>query len=307
MVWQLVLLVAFGLVLAGSASIVVKAATALARRYGITNYTFAFLLLGLLTSAPEAFVALQSALTGVPQLSMGNLIGGSILLLSLVMGASAVVLKKVTLDHGLQFHEVVLTSVVVGAPAVVLWDGRLTFFEGAALVAMYVLHAVVLNKEGHVKRLTRRAKHIVVSKQWILFLVGILGMVASSHVLVQTGLGVAVALGVPVFVFGLTFLSFGTNLPEFALAFGAVRERRRTVAFGDFLGSAAANTLILGVLGILSPFQVAASEKLRVSLILLTLTTGFFVWALSSRRDISRKEGIGLLFFYLVFVVSEFL
>ncbi|KKW32063.1 MAG: Na+/Ca+ antiporter, CaCA family, partial [Candidatus Uhrbacteria bacterium GW2011_GWA2_53_10] len=106
-------------------------------------------------------------------------------------------------------------------------------------------------------------------------------------------------------MFGLFFLSLGTNLPELALAFESIRHRRREIAFGDFLGSSAANTLILGLLGLVAPFGGAGNGRLFGALVLLGSVCVYFLWAISSGREISRKEGVGLLVFYLLFVAYE--
>src|SRR3989344_4371833 len=125
------LLIGFGFVLSGSASLVVRSASTLAYKMGITSYAVGFFLLGILTSTPEMFVALQSAIDDVPQLSMGNLLGGSILLLSFVIGLSSVLLGKVRLNHGFKFHEILVSSVVIASPVAFVWDGQLTRTEGA--------------------------------------------------------------------------------------------------------------------------------------------------------------------------------
>lgn len=305
--WEIGILLGFGLVLTGSAQLVVRSVVTLAQRLRIGNFTIAFLLLGILTSTPEMFVALQSGLDGVPQLSMGNLIGGSILLLSLVMGLSSIFMGKITLDHGLKFGEFVLTSAVVAAPAAVLWDGNVTRLDGVFLAGFYFLHTILINKEQHVlKHLERRSSKISDGGyQAIMLFVGFFGMVIASKYMVDAAQSIISAFHVPAFVFGLVLLSLGTNLPEFALAFEATIARRRTIAFGDFLGSAAANTLILGILAIVMPFTIAVGERLWFSLALLVIVSLFFIWALSSKREIDRREGIGLLFFYLMFLAFE--
>lgn len=309
LVWQAGLLLGFGLVLAGSAQMVVGAAATIASRLGLRSFTIAFLLLGVLTSTPEMFVALQSVIEEVPQLSMGNLLGGSILLLSLVMGVSSVLLGKITLNHDLTFGEIVLSSAVVAAPVAVLWDGRLSRLEGWFLVGVYVVHALLLNKEErivrHLEKHAKQAKNL--TTHLLQLTIGFVGMALSSRVMVQQAEAISARFLIPPFVFGLILLSLGTNLPEFALAFEAVVARRKIIAFGDFLGSAAANTLILGFLGIVSPFAVDGQGRLWFSLVLLGSVTAFFIWALSSRRDINRKEGLGLLLFYALFVVFELL
>lgn len=305
--WQIGMLIGFGLVLIGSAQLVVKSVATIAQKLNIANFTLSFLLLGIFTSTPEIFVAIQSGIDGVPQLSMGNLVGGSILLLSLVMGVSSIFLGKITLDHTFTLREIILSSAVVAAPALVLWDGTMTRLDGVFLTGLYIFHALLLNKKQHIlKHIERRVSKIRdAGYHKAMFFTGFLGMAIASTYMVDAAQSIMAFFHMPAFVFGLILLSFGTNLPEFALAFEAAIARRRTIAFGDLLGSAAANTLVLGLLAIVIPFSVGVRERLWFSLLLLAIVTMYFVWAISSKRDITRKEGFGLLLFYFMFLVFE--
>lgn len=301
------LLVGFGLILAASAKMVVRETGKLAHMLGATSFTLAFLLLGILTSLPEIFVSIQAAVENVPQFAMGNLLGGSILLLSLVIGLTSVLLGKIVLDHGLPFSEIIIIALVIAAPIPVLWDGALTRPEGVFLVGLYIIHAFLVNNEHHVKQYvhTHRPNAKTVEIELLHLVAGVVGIILSCAVIVSSGKTLSQEFGISPLVFGLVLLSFGTNLPEFALAIEAVREKRKSVAFGDFLGSAAANTLILGALGIVMPFGAEAGQHVRFALVLLLCMIVYFVWALSSGKTITRKEGMGLLFFYAAFLAYE--
>src|SRR3989344_6080180 len=124
--WHIGILLGFGLVLSTSAQLLVRAALGIAKRAGLSNFTIGFLLLGIVTSTPEIFVAMQASVSGIPQLSAGNLIGGSILLLSFVMGILAIFHGRLTVSRGLRWQDMVSTCAVIAVPAIILWDGGLT-------------------------------------------------------------------------------------------------------------------------------------------------------------------------------------
>lgn len=306
--WQQIsILIASGIVLSVAASVVVKQSSILARKLGLSSFVIGFLLLGLVTSMPELFVAIQAVGEGIPALSVGNLLGGSILLLTFVMGVVAILLGRVKLDRQLSMRELFAMMAVIAAPIVVLWDERFTRAEGLFLVGAYGLHAFILNRDGkknHWKKKTRvwgLGGHLA----WLA--VGVGAMLVSSRFIVTSAEAIMGILAIAPLLFGLFFLSLGTNLPELALAYESIRHRRREIAFGDFLGSAAANTLILGLLGLVAPFGGAGNGGLVGALLILGSVTLYFLWALSSGRTITRKEGIGLLVFYLLFVLYEVL
>lgn len=302
--WHISILIVSGIVLTGAVDVVVKHSSALAHKFQLSSFVIGFLLLGLVTSTPELFVSLQAARDGIPQLGVGNLLGGSILLLSFVMGMSAIFLGRVRLDHHLAWREILVMLGVIAAPIAVLWDAQLTRPEGLFLVTVYGLHALVLNRNDrkyHQKkiRVGGFGRHIFALG------VGVGVMFFSSRFIVTSAEAIMGMFSIAPLLFGMFFLSFGTNIPELALAIESIRHRRREIAFGDFLGSSAANTLILGILGLVVPFRGNGSGRIPGALLILGSVIVYFLWTLSSGRTITRKEGIGLLLFYLLFVAYE--
>lgn len=305
--WQQIsILIVSGIVLSGAVNVVVKHSSSLAQKLGLSSFVIGFLLLGMVTSTPELFVAMQAARDGIPQLAVGNLLGGSILLLSFVMGMTAIFLGRVSLDHKLVWREILVMLAVIAAPITVLWDAQLTRPEGLLLVGVYSLHAFVLNRDD--KKNHRKALSLGkgLGKHILMLAVGMGTMFLSSRFIVTSAEAIMGMFSITPLLFGLFFLSFGTNLPELALALESIRYRRREIAFGDFLGSAAANTLILGLLGLVAPFS-GGNGRIVGALLLLGSVCIYFLWAVSSGRTITRKEGVGLLAFYLLFVLYEVL
>lgn len=304
--WHVSILIVSGIVLTGAVDVVVKHSSALAQKLGLSSFVIGFLLLGLVTSTPELFVSMQAARDGIPQLGVGNLLGGSILLLAFVMGMTAILLGRVSLDHHLAWREILVMLAVIAAPIAVLWDARLTRPDGLFLVGVYGLHAFTLNRDGKKRYQKKKFRVRGLGGHLAWLAVGVGAMFVSSRFIVTSAEAIMGILAIAPLLFGLFFLSLGTNLPELALAYESIRHRRREIAFGDFLGSAAANTLILGLLGLVAPFS-GGNGRLVGALLILGSVTLYFLWALSSKREISRKEGIGLLVFYLLFVLYEVL
>lgn len=296
-----------GIILAKSADWVVKAISYFSHSLQVKSFLFGFVLLGFATTIPEMFVAYQAVRDNVPQLSVGNLLGGSIFLLSFVVGISALFLGRVALEHRMSVFDIAMSSFVVASPAFVFWDGTCSRTEGIILIALYIFHLVFLNREQHVVDvIERHAKHVKHAGHAILLgITGMAGMAVSSKYIVMIGEQTAHALGVPVFIIGLLLITFGTNLPELTLAIEAIMKKKRDIAFGDILGSAVVNTPILGIVGVVSPFALSLSGKTRATLVLLMMVSVFFFWAAATKKNISRKEGLALFVFYGAFVLFE--
>lgn len=298
-----------GFVLAKSADWVVKGTSFIAQKAHIKSFLLGFLLLGFATTIPEMFVAYQAVHDGLPQLSVGNLLGGSILLLSFVMGGSAIILKRIKLDHGLSVFDISMSSAVILAPAVVIWDGNLTRLEGWILLGVYVVQLLFINKEQHVTdTMEHHAKQV--SHAWHalgLLIGGLIGMAIASRYIVTIAEIVANMFSIPAFVIGLFLVTIGTNLPELTLAIEAIVKKQKDIAFGDILGSSIINTPLLGVICIIRPFSIPDHERMQVTLILLALVSVFFFWAASTKKDITRREGFVLFTIYIAFILFEML
>lgn len=308
-VFYTIAFIILGVILTRCADWVVKAVSYFSHSLHVKSFLFGFVLLGFATTIPEMFVAYQSVRDGIPQLSVGNLLGGSILLLSFVMGVSAIFLKRVVLDHGMSSFDIGMSAFVVAAPAIVIWDGRLTQLEGLMLISFYCIHLVLINKEQHVLHtVEQHAKHVKHAGHAVLLgLGGIIGMAIASRFIVTIGEASATLLGIPTFVIGLFLITFGTNLPELTLAIEAIVKKKKDVAFGDILGSSVINTPLLGIICLVSPFTVPDYERVRLTLLLLVTVSVFFFWAASTKKDISRREGIVLFTVYIAFILFEML
>src|SRR4030043_1478548 len=64
----------------------VKSLNKIAIFLGISEFSAAFILMAFATSIPELFVGISSAIQGIPQLSLGNVIGANIIDLTLLTG-----------------------------------------------------------------------------------------------------------------------------------------------------------------------------------------------------------------------------
>jgi len=308
-VFYVLIFLVLSVVLSKSADWIMKGVSYFAHSLKIRSFLLSFLFLGIITSIPEMFVAFQSVANRIPQLSVGNLLGGVIFKLSFLMGISAILLGRITLTHGMTLFDIGLSSLVTLAPAVVVWDGRLTQWEGIVLIAIYCIHIASINREQHVlSTIEQHAKHVKHGAHaFILCASGFVGIAIASKYLVVIGVGSATVLGISPFVIGLFLITLGTNLPEITLATEAILKKKQDIAFGDILGSSVIGTLILGIVCVMYPFSVPDHERVRMTLIILALVSVFFFWAASTKKDITRREGIVLFTVYIAFVLFEML
>ena len=91
----------------------------------------------------------------------------------------------------------------------------------------------------------------------LLFVGGLIALVAGASLLVRGASKIALSFGVSPLVVGLTIVAFGTSAPELAVSVGAALDGKADIAMGNVVGSNIFNVLfILGVSALITPLVV---------------------------------------------------
>jgi len=280
----------------------------LAHRFKISSFAASFFVLGILTSLPEATIGVNAVIEAEPEIFVGNLIGASLVLFVLVIPILAVFGNGVTLNHQLNEKNLFLSLIIVAAPIFFIIDQKITRYEGLFLIILYlVLFYMIEKRKGLIERIH---DEIIYGKGQVFrdigkIIVGILIVFVSSGFIVDKTRSFSQTLGISSYIVSLLFLSIGTNLPELSLAIRAINMGKKNVALGDYIGSAAANTLIFGLLTFFYGKTITVTNHFLLTLIFIVLGFGLFFLFSRSKNDISRREGTALLFLYLLFLITE--
>ncbi len=293
------------------AGMLIESVDRVAKHFHKSGFAIAFFILGFLTSISEISVATNSWIEGVPQVSVGNLIGASFVILLFIIPFLAVTGKGVQLRHTLSHRNLQLSLLAILLPALFVIDGRVTRLEGlSSILAFAVLLFLIENQKDSV-----RADVQIIEKDLLgnnigwrdgaKILLGGIFIFIAGHFLVEQAVYFANALHVPNSIIGLILLSIGTNVPELVVAAQSILKKRKDIAFGDYIGSAATNTLIFGVLVLVNgSFVVEASEFILTVILTMAGLICFYFFA-SSKWVVTRKEGLILLSFYAAFLVIQ--
>jgi cation:H+ antiporter len=145
---------------------------------------------------------------------------------------------------------------------------------------------------------------------FLLLLVGFVALIFGATKLVEAASSIAVKLGIPSIVIGLTIVAFGTSAPELVVNMMAAFNGSTEVVMGNVLGSNIFNILgILGISAVIYPLTVKTSTTwLEIPLSLLAAVCVLIVAADvaldgASVNLVSRSEGLILLLFFIIFLV----
>lgn len=282
----------------------------LATRLCRSGFGTAFFVLGFLTSIGEISVAVNAGIAGVPGVSAGNLAGASFVILLLIVPFLAVAGNGLSIKGLVSKETLTFTLIVILLPLLLLADGSVTMLEGGfAIIAYLALAYSIRNRpEGKVSNVclpVSKKDHGALVIDTVKTLVGGAAVFVASHFLVQESIAVATYISVPASLIGLLLLSIGTNIPEIVIAVRAVLRKQKDIAFGDYLGSAAANVPIFGALAFFTGgFVVESSEFVATAILALAGFVLFYLFA-RTHSELSRKEGHLLLSFYAIFVLIQ--
>lgn len=290
------------------AGVLVDAVVRLARRYQKTGFLMAFFVLGLLTSIGEISVAINSGLTNVPGVSVGNLIGASFVLLLFIIPLLAVAGRGVALKGALSDRNLLFMLMLALLPVLLVLDGNVTMTEGGLTLLAYGTMVYSLYRDPAKTTFAIEQLPEAFEKPradlWRVLIAGV-AIFLAARFLVEQASYFADALSVPPSLIGLILLSVGTNLPELVIALRSIAKKQTEVAFGNYLGSATMNTLIFACLALWGGTFFIEPTQFVVTAVLMTVGLVCLYFFARTKCHVSRGEGIVLLMFYALFVVAQ--
>ncbi len=290
----------------------VRSASAIGMRFGMTPMIIGLTIVAFATSAPEAAVSIGAALNNEPGLAVGNVVGSNLCNISLLVGIVIVVSQprlREKLDRG-DVAVMALSTILV--PAMLL-DGLLTRIEGTSLLLAITAYIAVTVWRVHTRRSgeppdvpsTVPVLTESIINNLLVCAIGVAFLIVGSELLVTSSIEIAVILGIPPAVVGLSAAALGTSLPELAASIIAARHNQPEMAAGNLIGSNIFNLLlVLGATSMVHPLTLGAvtffdiAFMVGVSLLSLTLMV--------SRVRLYLFEGVALIATYFAYLIILF-
>jgi cation:H+ antiporter len=311
----LLLLFTAGLVLLLlGAELLVRGASRLALALGLAPIIVGLTVVSIGTSAPELAISLGSALSGTPDLAVGNVVGSNIANVLLILGLVALIVPLVVHRQlvWLDVPLMIAASVLVFGMA---FDGRIARWEGGVLVACAIAYIVFLSRmaKRHPEQVpedpelgeasTGPAPKLGVARQIALMAAGLAMLIGGARLLVDAATQMASALGLSDLVIGLTVVAVGTSLPEIATSILSAIRGQRDLAVGNIVGSNIFNLLlVLGATATIADGGVPVGDSaIRFDLPVMTAVAVACLPIFFNGHRIARWEGALFVGYYLAY------
>lgn len=320
--WGLLVAIAVCIyVLSKGADYMIDGAASLALRTGMPRIVIGATIISLGTTMPEAFVSVLAAWTGNPGLALGNGVGSIICDTGLIFGLMCIIsripINRFILNRTGWVQVSAATLLVV--LAVLAWatsEGEPVLGRPVGLLLLGLLIAYLYTAYRWARQGRKSSEEdeedngldIPVGKAVMLTLLGLLGVVASSRVLVPCAAEGATRLGVPQDIIAATLVAFGTSLPELMTAITAVRKGHPQIMVGNVVGADVLNCLfVIGAAATAKPLAIPPNFFTFhfPAMLLILFSFRFFIY-INKDGWFKRWQGIWIFGIYVMYLVLQY-
>jgi len=296
-----------------SAEYAVENAIGVSLSFGIERFSIGFFIFAISTGLPEISSSIISSVKDVPELSVGNLMGASLVNMTLILGVVLLMAKKIQVEGDLKiqlYKTIGLILLIFIGTAISPSDNYLT---GILLIVIYIGAAVWFQVgipkkevskeiEETEERVQQIEKKTTLPPRWdasLKFIASLIFLFFSSWVTIHACTQIAVLTNINLTIIGAVLIALGTTFPELSLEIQAIRKKEYDLAFGDIFGSSLLNvSLIMGLLTLLNPgLDLSFARKI---LPFILFTTFWVLQNFIRKKPLGRVDGI---IFILVFVL----
>ncbi len=311
-------------ILIKGADILVDGASAIAKRFNVSDLVIGLTIVSVGTSAPELFVNVIAAAKGNTDIAIGNVIGSNIANVFLILGITAIICP-IAVTKATVWKEVPY-SLLAALVLTILANDRLidhkdvselTRIDSIILLVFFIIFMYYLFEisKKH-DTIHGEAKEMGVGKAVLFIILGLVGLSLGSEWIVNGAIKFATLLGMDQRSIALTIVAFGTSLPELAAAVSAGMKKQVDLAVGNVIGSNIFNVfLILGISSFIHPLplcsttEISALIQINIDLIVMIAANLFvFIFMFTGGKQIvDRWEGVILLVVYIGYMVYLFI
>lgn len=296
-------------VLIFGANFLVDGATALAKKFNISDLAIGLTIVAFGTSAPELVVNTFASSRGHADIVFGNVIGSNNFNLFIILGITGII-TPLAVQSSTAWKEIPISLIAVIILYVMVnevfiprgtlhilsrWDGVILL----VLFLLFLYYVYTQLKVSHEIEATETIKEWPTWKTIFYILLGLGGLILGGKLVVDNAILIAENYGISEKIIGLTVVAAGTSLPELATSVTAALKKNADIAVGNIIGSNIFNfLLILGAAAIIRPVDYPVSYNLDLYILCGGTLFLFLTMFTGKRRRLDRWEAVILLLAY---------
>lgn len=320
--WVGALCIVLGFVaLVKGADFLVDGASAIAKRFGISDLVIGLTVVAFGTSMPEFVVNMVSVVEGSTDLAITNILGSNIINTLVILGLTALVYPIVSQKRTRDFD--IPMSIIAGVLVLIFVAVQLPFGEtgkgigrigGASLLVLfcYFLYNTFRHAKDHPSEVPsdegQSTKEISIRRALCLILGGLVGLIVGGELIVKSAVDLATRMGVSEAIIGLTVVALGTSLPELATSVIAAAKKNSDIAIGNVFGSNIFNVFfVLGTSATVRPLPAYDGIELDACMAALGSIIVWLAVKTNKERKVQRWAGALLLLIYAGYLTYRLL
>ena len=271
--------VAIPLIILGCAALIkgadwlVDGASALAKKYGVSDIVIGLTVVAFGTSMPEFVVNMVAVGQGSTEIAITNVLGSNIINIFVILGFTALIYpissqkstRRFDIPFSLLAALLVLLFAIYNSPSwlqiehifnmniadptlsdlgsIQMGRGNGGFISGVGGSILLIFFLIFLWHNfkgiGSAPQTESNEEYKTMSARRALALIigGLVGLVVGGEVIVKSATSIAQSLGVSDAIIGLTVVALGTSLPELATSCMAAFKKNCDIALGNVIGS----------------------------------------------------------------------
>ena len=291
------------------ANFLVRGASALARKFKISELIIGLTIVALGTSLPELVISVGSAIKGSSGIALGNVIGSNIFNTMLILGVTALItpirFNGRMLSRELPFNLLASLVLILVAGSMVIGGeggGFISQYSGMILLcflAIFIRYTFSIPNEDNNEE---TELPLPIWKITLFIIIGLIALIFGGKMFVSSATEVARMLGMSEAIIGITIVSAGSSLPELAVSVNAARKGNVSIALGNVLGSNILNIFfILGCSASITPISLNGFSPIDFFVLLAASVLVYIVGKFGGKNVINRYEGVILTLGYIAY------
>lgn len=310
-----VLLIGFVLIIKSS-DILIDCASSIALLCKVPKMLIALTIVSFGTCAPEVAISFNSVATNNGSMALANVIGSCIVNILLIIGIASIV-NPIKVKNATVKKELPILFLITVIFFILLMDrmfnpntpSSFSRSDGTILILsfgifVYYLVQLLKNKKQDQEEVERKYKLPVAL---ILFVISTIVIVYSSDLIVDNALSLAERLRVSPKIITMIAVVVGTSLPELVMTVTSAKRGEFDLAIGNIVGTNIFNICIVLGLPILIYGDLELVDFNFIDIFVVLLSSFLLYIFARSEKEISKKEGIIMLFVFCCYYIYLFI